>query len=139
MKEARFKTLVQAYGADLDRWPADERQAATLFLDTDRGAPDWLAEARALDDLLDMSPAPMVSGVLKQRIIASAPRLERPVWRRGGAWISGAGLAAACMLGIFAGSNLPHAYFEDPAIETAEEASTVFDGTPMIDALETAQ
>lgn len=138
MNEARFKTLAQAYGADLDRWPAAERTDAQAYLDSHPTADDWLAAELSLDSLLSAAPPPPVSGLLRERIIASAPRPERVVWRRGGAWMSGAGLAAACVLGLLAGANLPSPYFDDPAVETAAETATVFDGTGYFDALEIA-
>jgi hypothetical protein len=49
----RFKTIVDAYGADPARWPAAERDSALQFMARDPRARAWLDEARALDDLLD--------------------------------------------------------------------------------------
>jgi len=48
----RFKTIVDAYGADPARWPDAERDAALALLAVDPRAVAWLDEARALDDLL---------------------------------------------------------------------------------------
>lgn len=136
MNSERFRILADAYGADLDRWPANEREAAVAYLDADPDAPVWLADAQSLDQLLDLAPPMAPSAALREQIIACAPRASRGGWRRSGAWVSGAGLAAACVLGVVAGANLSGVYLEDPASEVAVEAATVFDGTAYFDALE---
>jgi len=48
----RFKAILDAYGADPSRWPADERDAALRFLAEDPRAEAWTSEARAVDGLL---------------------------------------------------------------------------------------
>ncbi len=46
-----FTTLLSTYGADLERWPAEQRDAGTAFLRTsETGREKWEA-ARALDTL----------------------------------------------------------------------------------------
>lgn len=137
MNAERFKILAEAYGADLDRWPADDREAATAFLDEDADAPVWLADAEGLDRLLDLAPSPAPSAMLREEIIASASRAHKVAWPRAPRWLSGAGLAAACALGIVVGASLSAPYFEEPASDVSFEASTVFDSTAYFDALET--
>jgi len=55
LTEARFRQIVDAYGADPARWPEAERAAAAIFA---RNHPEIsgpvLDEARALDGWLDM-------------------------------------------------------------------------------------
>jgi hypothetical protein len=55
LTEARFRQIVDAYGADPARWPEAERAAAAIFA---RNNPEIsgpvLDEARALDGWLDM-------------------------------------------------------------------------------------
>ena len=49
MTPERFKTLVDAYGADPLRWPDEEREAASIVA---RSGDPATADARRLDDLL---------------------------------------------------------------------------------------
>lgn len=70
----KFQTLADAYGAKLDRWPVDDRSAAGQLLTSDPRARALIAEASALDRLLDL-PAPGRSGSvagLADRIVAAA-------------------------------------------------------------------
>jgi hypothetical protein len=78
MDRERFEQVLDAYGADPRRWPADERAAAKAFAarNVDAAA---LQEARALDAALDQArDVPDVSG-LAGRILAKA---HRPVFDR---------------------------------------------------------
>jgi len=136
MNAERFKLLADAYGADLDRWPANERDAAVAFMGEDSNAPVWLADAESLDRLLNQAHLPTPSAVVRERIIASAPRAARAGQMRRGAWVSGAGLAAACVLGLVVGANLSGFYLEEATTDAAPEISTIFDGTACFDALE---
>ena len=136
MNAERFKTLAEAYGANLDRWPAGEREAAVAFMAEDADAQVWLADAEGLDSLLDQSPASAPSAVLREEIIKGGSRARQIAWPQAPRWVSGAGLAAACLLGAFAGANLSASYFAEPASDVAFEASTAFDGTAYFDALE---
>lgn len=104
MTRERFEALAEAYGGDIHRWPAEEREMAALML---RAEPAFvrgvLARADELDVALDAwrpAPAPRV---LRERIIATAPqpreglgRFHAWFWRAG----LGAGLAAACAAGL---------------------------------------
>ena len=48
----RFKTMTDSYGADLLRWPEQERAAAQTFLEGSTEARALLADARMLDEAL---------------------------------------------------------------------------------------
>ena len=134
MNRDRFQTLAEAYGGELHRWPAAEQAAAAAFAATD---PAWsracLAEASALDALLDAASGPAVRGALADRIAAGAPlpgRGRRPrVW-----WLPaglGAGLAAACAVGLLVGVQLGDRATQNQAVSTAvadSEASLDFGG-----------
>ncbi|WP_298722570.1 hypothetical protein [uncultured Ferrovibrio sp.] len=80
----RFAILIEAYGTDPRRWPADERAAAQALLAASTEAQRLLREAEALDALLS-SPLPAIepSAALRARIMAqiapSAPAV--PGWR----------------------------------------------------------
>lgn len=54
LTEARFREIVDAYGADSARWPEEERAAAAIFARNNPGtAQPLLDEARRLDAWLD--------------------------------------------------------------------------------------
>lgn len=107
MNTERFETLIAAYGAEPSRWPERERASALAFMARDKAVAERLLfEARMIDAALDASPAPQVSHELRQRVLAMAPR-ERPARQNvfGLGWMkAGAGLLAACAVGVAAGS-----------------------------------
>jgi hypothetical protein len=53
----RFKTMTDSYGADLLRWPEQERAAAQTFLEGSIEARALLADARMLDEALAVARA----------------------------------------------------------------------------------
>jgi hypothetical protein len=114
MNAERFSQLVEAYGADARRWPVAEREAAAAFrLARPDEAARLLAEADALDALLDAAPHPVVSYALRERVLAAAAgaglKAHRPLFgfRPGRlAWLSGGAFAAAACAGIIAGQTL---------------------------------
>ncbi len=54
MQFSRFRAIVEAYGANPERWPRGERNAALAFREAEpEAAEPILAEARALDVLLN--------------------------------------------------------------------------------------
>lgn len=110
MTYERFEYLTDAYGGDLRRWPAAEREAARALRDADPRAAVLLREADGLDALLDTAPRPAPSHVLREQVIASAAGAGLRTRRRGAigplAWLSGAGWAAAACAGVVFGVNL---------------------------------
>jgi hypothetical protein len=126
MSHERFEALAEAYGGDLDRWPADAAASARALLAAEPGLAQVLAEAERIDALLASSPAPSFSGVLRERVIATAPRLAG-AWKSTTRWLSGAGLAAACAAGVILGVNMSDRIVGDPASEALAAASTSFD------------
>jgi hypothetical protein len=120
----RYLQLLEAYGADWDRWPANERTAAERLVLASEAARLAREQARALDELLDQAPSVEASNDLGARIHEIPRRAAQsgsPVPRRGwfGTVASGFALAAAALLGIAAGS-----FAYEPALEevTATEA-----------------
>lgn len=108
MTSERFARIVDAYGADPRRWPADERAAACAFAQAHpREAQQWLAEAAAVDAGLAADLVEPASRALQRRIVASAQgagraglRGTRPrFW-----WVPGAALAGAGIAGLAAGA-----------------------------------
>ena len=116
MTLAEFEALVQAYGADLKRWPVSRQEAAEAFLAQSPAATDALAEEAGLDALLDqMTETAPVSADLQAAILAipDNARQDRPL---GKGLLSGllsvnlsflaprfAGVAAAAVIGFYVG------------------------------------
>jgi hypothetical protein len=119
MNDERLRTLIEAYGAWPDRWPEAERNAALAALANLPEADEALREAQALDALLDtwrLAPVPDdLAGRIAARAVAQrGPNARRPADRRPVlglrgrpvAWMSSAGLAAACAAGVLVGVQL---------------------------------
>ncbi|MBK5417341.1 hypothetical protein [Pseudomonas sp. TH31] len=105
MTPERFTHLADAYGADLQRWPASERAGAQALLA--EGTPELLealSQARWLDGLLDSHRVAAPTPELIRRIVASAPAAAPPsFWGRHPGWLSRIGFVGAGLAGIAAG------------------------------------
>ncbi len=138
--------LLEVYGADRTRWPARDRLRFASFVSEDESAARLLAEAVALNSLLDLAPRASEDRerALKERIVAAAlrsgePRLavvagssmgsaaparasRMPSWlnkaRSGREWPA-AVLAASLVVGVMLGSV---GTFESTVQEVAEAA-----------------
>ncbi len=118
--------LLEIYSADKSRWPAADRIRLSSFIAIDPRAKAALAEAAALDRLLDIAPRVSVDRerALAQRIVAAAaasiplpaqpgnvvpfPAAKKtavPFLRGQVRHAAGALLAASLVLGIFAGTS----------------------------------
>ncbi|CAB3759864.1 hypothetical protein [Paraburkholderia humisilvae] len=135
MTPERFRTIIEAYGADARRWPAGERDAALAWADQHRDEAHALfASCAPLDAwLADDAPA-LPDAALIQRIVASAPAPRR-VSPRARVWWSGAAFVSAGLAGALAGAFVvsfamlanhpsPHATLDAPPLATS------FDGSP---------
>ena len=106
MNEARFMALLGAYGADLARWPEDDRAHAEVFLD---GAPHrikdvWESE-RSFDHLLALERDVPSSIALETAVIDAAPgrrairrSLGQIRWPAMPKWATGGAIAASLAL-----------------------------------------
>lgn len=121
MNAERLSAILETYGADPKRWPAEERAAAEALLATGVGA-EALAEARALDALLAEDDAGAPSDLLMARLKRAAPRAVS--WRAAGA------LAACAVLGLVLG------YGGAMRMAPPDAADAVFGAAFDIDALE---
>src|SRR5262245_23004312 len=76
-----FEQLLEVYGADRTRWPADLRAAVAQLVARDAGAQRLLAETEALDRVLQSAPVPALAAeaALAERIVAAAQRSPRMV------------------------------------------------------------
>ena len=120
MTPTRFQELADAFGGDIDRWPAAERPAAYAIAPASTAI---LAKATTLDRLLAASPSPAPSLAVRQAILAAAPR---PHVRRWPAVAFGASLAAASVAGILAGvaaAPIAASHIRIQAADTASEAA----------------
>lgn len=84
----RFTDLLDAYGADLDLWPASEQRAATALLATVPEAREAQRRAAAADALLLRAGLPEIepSEALRQRVlaqVASLPAAHRSAYGAG--------------------------------------------------------
>lgn len=116
MRPERFRTLVDAYGADPARWPARERAAAEALLAGDEQAHAVLDEAAALDRILAGAPPVTASTGLRdviRRMTQDMPQ-HKPLslgeilasWLPGRRlWPNLAGLAVALVLGVTLGAS----------------------------------
>ncbi len=106
MNPERFATLIEAYGAEPSRWPADERAAALGFVDHNPElAVPLLRAAALLDDLLVIPAAAPPSAVLRERIVASAGKAKTG-WHRARLWLRGSGLIGVSLAGMLTGALL---------------------------------
>ena len=116
----RFLELVEAYGAEPERWPEGERAGALALLTASPEARAACREAAMLDGLLDELPAYRPSTVVTARILAAAPAgsakpggvlsaVLRSLWPERPIWQPASGLAAAALLGLAVGLSEPTA------------------------------
>jgi hypothetical protein len=81
MTLADFERLLDVYGGDRTRWPAEARAAAAQLVARDARARGILVEAEALDRVLERAPLPSlaIEAALAERIVAAAQRSPRIV------------------------------------------------------------
>jgi hypothetical protein len=98
MTHDRFMQILEAYGADPQRWPADERDAANSFA---KLHPELIMAAVKLERELDtlLGSAEIVPGALLQARIMR----EFPVPTAGWTWRAPLATAAALLIGVALG------------------------------------
>lgn len=76
-----FERLLDVFGGDRTRWPAEARSPAAQIVARDARARRLLAESEALDRALERAPLPPLSreSPLAERIVAAARRSPRIV------------------------------------------------------------
>lgn len=116
----RLESVIDRFGADASRWPADEQRDLLRFVSDNDEARSRLDEAEALDKLLAYAPAGKVSSSLKSRIMdearlhsvdegvvvsfpVGAERARSSTFGRG--WQMSGLLAASLMFGIYLGAS----------------------------------
>lgn len=118
MKLARLSAIIEAYGADPERWPADEREAALALTRSSVPAARALAQARLLDSMLGQQAFPDIADEpdrftqLHAAIVSQTRRRVTRTWfghwfgfdlSPAQLWPSVAGLALATVLGFAVG------------------------------------
>lgn len=73
MNAERARQIIEAYGADPARWPADERVAMGVQEGMSTELSATLASATTLDTLLDALPGADASLGLVERVMSAAP------------------------------------------------------------------
>lgn len=73
MTVQRLQQVFDAYGANLERWPSEERAAALVLLAQSVEARAQQEEAARLDSLLNLAPVAYPSAELVTRLLAAAP------------------------------------------------------------------
>lgn len=116
---AEFQALIDSYGARSEQWPASRRDAALALLARSPEARTRLAEAAALDALLDHAPVDAPSPALRAALLAARPEPATTGWRERlaawldlpGGWLDGwrpaGALAASLVLGVTLGFGAP--------------------------------
>ena len=150
----RLRDVLDAYGADCDRWPAEDRAALEPIVAGNAEAARLLAEEAAFDSLLAHAPD-TVSGMSVQRVRSSLmaqidaaaaavpaasnvvplvrqPRRGRQEQARSQLWRDLSVMAAALLLGFFTvstgvldGSSLDPANLTASAASEADDVSAV--------------
>lgn len=117
MVKQRLEAVLASYGADPARWPAGERAQLLPHLEA---ASEALEEARLIDRLLDLAPAPVLDARPESRLMARIGR-RAAVARFPFGWTAALPLAASLALGVYLGamgaldSLLPSAITDDVA------------------------
>jgi len=123
MDQHRFEAIVAAYGAEPNRWPETERDAAKAFADANASAcAEILANARALD--VDLTLAAPKAAEINEVLVASVVKASRRVAieRRFAPMALAACALLGVLIGIGGGVMMP---LSAPASDGAEEILAV--------------
>ena len=123
MDRERFAELLDAYGGDFRRWPAETRAEAVAYAAQDLEAAALIAEARRLDAMLDADKtSDEPSHDLAARILAQAPRVQRPAFDRRAMFALAACAVFGVLLGYGGGLLAPMPAEDDTYFSMAFEA-----------------
>lgn len=128
MDRERFVYLLEAYGADFRRWPAQVRAQAAAFAAQDAEAAALIGEARKLDAVLDGARDEAgPSADLAARILAAAPRAQRPAFDRRAMLALAACAVFGVLIGYGGGMLAPAPAEDDSYFSMAFEAPSFED------------
>jgi hypothetical protein len=112
LSERRFRELLDAYGAEIARFPEAERRGAELLLENSETARGWLAEERELDATMAGALSAAIEPLspdLEQKLGSIPIRHEQKAIRRGGLvrlFVPVVAWAAAACVGLLIGSGV---------------------------------
>lgn len=128
MDRERFANLLDAYGADFRRWPAEVRADAAGYAAQNADAAALIADARRLDAVLDSARAnTQPSSDLAARILASAPRAQRSAFDRRAMFALAACAVFGVLIGYGGGMLTPVPTEDDSYFSMAFEAPSAFE------------
>lgn len=129
MDRERFAELLDAYGADFCRWPAELRaEGAAFAAQPGSDAAALIGEARKLDALLDGARGDTEpSADLAARILAFAPRVQRPAFDRRAMLALAACAVFGVVIGYSGGLLAPAPVEDDSYFSMAFEAPSAFE------------
>ncbi|MBU6319206.1 MAG: hypothetical protein KGS00_06095 [Alphaproteobacteria bacterium] len=132
MTEERFLERLSVYGADLSRWPQDEREAARRCLEAGSHRLRDLWESEGMfDALLQEATCPPASEALVRRVSGSfrapAQRRSGSLLSRSGGWRTGGAIAASLLFGLIAGGLLEARIIETGNHEEEEDLFALSD------------
>lgn len=115
MTRDQFETLAATWGSDVERWPAELRDAARAFAASPAGA-SILEQHRDFDRLFAIAPdvAPGRTELLGFQVLMklAAPEAERPrSWFRALRWSSfvpATSLACSVLVGVWLAGAVPY-------------------------------
>ena len=121
MNREEFERVLDIYGGDLERWPAELAAKGRAFLEGDAAAQGALRSAQAVDHLLAAAVQPLsIDSATVGRIMAGivSRQMREPSLRPTGrllAW-AGAAMAVCLVVGFVLGTALPSASDDDSAL-----------------------
>ena len=103
-----FRRLVEAYGADLGRWPEDAREPARALLATSAEARTLSGAELALDTVLQRYTAPALEPAFERRLNEIPLRTARGLrFRPRALWAPALAWALAAVCGVWLGTAFP--------------------------------
>ena len=131
----RFRELMEAYGADPQRWPGNERGAAEALLVQNADAVALHRRAASLDALLNEATLPAAAFDAERMIAAVTGQPQRtaeivtlrPARKQAasGFWLKVASLAAAAVIGFLVGVTQLGALGDPSAPSTGVELADI--------------
>jgi hypothetical protein len=108
----RLQAVVDAFGANPERWPAAEQSALEVLATGDKAARDIVGEARKLDFMLDQAEPPPAAPELMADILFVPPKANwrqvlAELWPFGPIWKPASGLAMALAISVMTAALMP--------------------------------
>jgi hypothetical protein len=108
----RLQAVVDAFGANPDRWPAAERSALEALVIGDEAARKIVGDAEKLDSILDQAAPPPPAPELMADILFVPPKsnwrqILAELWPFGPIWKPASGLAMALAISVMTAALMP--------------------------------